>query len=277
MQIFINEFSLNGQYYTKEEFENSLKAITSIFYFLNQKVNNENNQIFGDFQLLSDYEAIKGFKFIAAYNKINMQLKQEFLKVVLGQGQGAGKSRSKNWRSEPIHSSQDSFVYLDIHDVSNTSIAEVTERTLQNPNNNYLLVNFINSIFCVDRLQHPDIRECFAIPIVKNNSKDVVKLDCLDNKSAIENWLRENQILKSPDLEDCLKDTTRFEKTSIIWQGRSVYREISTQYFWYLDNLHKSHFEIFDPTGKHHIRIGDLEGNSRESTKKEREGKKPII
>ena len=278
MQIFINESSLNGQYYTKEEFENSLQAITSIFRFLNQKANNENNQIFGNLQLLADYEAIKGFKFIVAYNKTSMQRKQEFLKIVLGQGQGEGKSRSKNWRSEPIHSSQDSFFYLDIHDVSNTSIAEVTERTLQNPNNNYLLVNFINSIFCVENFQHPDICNCFSIPIVKNNSKDVpVKLDSLDNKFAIENWLREKQVLKDPDLEDCLKDTARFEKTSIICQGKSVYREIATQNLWYLDNLHRSHFEIFDPTGKRHIRLGNLDGSSRESTKKEKQDKKPII
>ena len=267
MQIFINEFSLNGQYYTKEEFENSLKAITSIFYFLNQKVNNENNQIFGDFQLLSDYEAIKGFKFIAAYNKINMQLKQEFLKIVLGQGQGAGKSRSKNWRSEPIHSSQDSFVYLDIHDVSNTSIAEVTERTLQNPNNNYLLVNFINSIFCVKNFQHPDIRECFSIPIVKNNSEEfLVNLDCLDNKSAIENWLRENQILKNPELKEILKDTKRFRKIPRTGES-NIYFEISTKRYWYLDELHKNHFEVFDSTGKNHLGIADLAGNIDETKK----------
>jgi hypothetical protein len=276
MEIFINECSLTGQYYDREEFEISLKHLTSVFYFINEKVKNENKQIFGDLQVFINYEAIKGSNFFAAYNKTNQQLKQQFLSNVFQ------RSGAKNWTSEQVHFHEDKFIYIspekDIHDVSNTSLAEVTERTLQNPNNNYLLVNFINSIFCVENFQHPNIRECFSIPIVKNNSEEFpVKLDCLDNKSAIENWLREKQILKDPELEDCLKDTTRFEKTSIICQGRSVYRELSTQYFWYLDNLHRSHFEIFDPTGKHHIRVGDLEGNSRESTKKEREGKKPII
>lgn len=276
MEVFINECSLTGQYYDKEEFETSLKSLASVFYFINEKVKNENKQIFGDISVFVDYEAIRRSNFFAEFKNSNPQIRQNFRDSVFV------KSGAKNWNSEQVHSPEDKFLYLspekDIHNVSNTSIAEVTERTLQNPNNNYLLVNFINSIFCVENFQHPDIHECFFIPIVKNNSKDVpVKLDSLDNKTALENWLREKQVLKDPELEDCLKDTTRFEKTSIICQGRSVYQEISTQYFWYLDNLHRSHFEIFDPTGKHHIRVGDLEGNSRESTKKERKGKKPII
>ena len=276
MEIFINEYSLTGQYYDKEEFETSLKTLESIFYFINETVKSESKQIFGDISIFVDYKAIQGSNFFASFKNSNPQIRKQFRENVFV------ISGAKNWDSEQVHSYEDKFFYLssdkDVHNVSNTSIAEVTERTLQNPNNNYLLVNFINSIFCVNNFQHPDIRECFSIPIVKNNSEEFpVKLDCLDNKSAIENWLREKQVLKDPDLEDCLKDTTRFKKTSIICQGRSVYQEISTQYFWYLDNLHRNHFEIFDPTGKHHIRVGDLDGNSRESTKKEKEGKKPII
>jgi len=276
MEIFINEYSLTGQYYDKEEFETSLKTLESIFYFINETVKSESKQIFGDISIFVDYKAIQGSNFFASFKNSNPQIRQQFRDSVFV------KSGAKNWDSEQVHSYEDKFFYLssdeDVYNVSNTSIAEVTERILQNPNNNYLLVNFINSIFRVNNFQHPDIRECFSIPIVKNNSEDVpVKLDCLDNKSAIENWLREKQVLKDPDLEDCLKDTARFEKTSIICQGKSVYREIATQNLWYLDNLHRSHFEIFDPTGKRHIRLGNLDGSSRESTKKEKQDKKPII
>ncbi|MEI6329836.1 MAG: hypothetical protein WCP16_11420 [Pseudanabaena sp. ELA645] len=276
MEIFINECSLTGQYYDKEEFETSLRTLESIFYFINETVKSENKQIFGDISVFVDYKAIQESNFFASFNNSNPQIRKLFRESVFI------KSGAKNWGSEQVHSHDDQFSYLlsqeDIRNVSNTSIAEVTERTLQNPNNNYLLVNFINSIFCVNNFQHPDIRECFSIPIIKNNSKNVpVKLDTLDNKTALENWLREKKVLEDPNLEDFLKDSTRFEKTSIRCQGRSVYREISTQYLWYLDNLHRNHFEIFDPTGKDHIRIGDLEGNSRESTKKERKDKKPIL
>ena len=266
MEIFINECSLTGQYYDREEFETSLKHLTSVFYFINEKVKNENKQIFGDLQVFINYEAIKGSNFFAAYNKTNQQLKQQFLSNVFQ------RSGAKNWTSEQVHSDEDKFFYLpsdeDIHDVSNTSIAEVTERTLQNPNNNYLLVNFINSIFCLANFQHPNIQECFSIPIVKNNSEEFsVKLDCLDNKSAIENWLREKQILKNFDLKEFLKNTTRFQKTSRNWEGQSIYYEIATKRYWYLDNLHKNHFEVFDSTGKNHLGIADLEGNIDETKK----------
>ena len=276
MEIFINEYSLTGQYYDKEEFETSLKTLDLIFRLINEIVKSENKQIFGDISIFVDYKAIQGSNFFAAFKNSNPQIRKQFRENVFV------ISGAKNWDSEQVHSYEDKFFYSssdeDVHNVSNTSIAEVTERKLQNPNNNYLLVNFINSIFCVGNFQHPDIRECFSIPIVKNNSEEFpVKLDCLDNKFAIENWLREKQVLKDPDLEDCLKDTARFEKTSIICQGKSVYREIATQNLWYLDNLHRSHFEIFDPTGKRHIRLGNLDGSSRESTKKEKQDKKPII
>jgi hypothetical protein len=265
MEIFINECSLTGQYYDKEEFETSLKNLTSVFYFINEKVKNENKQIFGDLQVFINYEAIKGSNFFATYNKTNQQLKQQFLSNVFQ------RSGAKNWTLEQVHSHEDKFFYLpsdeDIHDVSNTSLAEVTERTLQNPNNNYLLVNFINSIFCVENFQHPYIQECFSIPIVKNNSEEFpVKLDCLDNKSSIENWLREKQILKDPELKGILKDTKRFRK--IPRDGEpNRYLEISTKRYWYLDELHKNHFEIFDSTGKNHLGIADLEGNIDETKK----------
>jgi hypothetical protein len=260
MEIFINEYSLTGQYYDKEGFETSLKNLVSIFSFLNQEIKNKDKQIFGDFQILINYEAIKNLKFIAAYNKSNLQLRQSFLNNVFQ------RSGAKNWTSDQVHLDEDSFFYLDIHDVSNTSIAEATERTLQNPNNNYLLVNFINSIFCVEDFRHPDIHECFLTPIVKNDSSESpIHLVCLDNKSALENWLKVKQVLKDVELKEFLKDTTRFQKTSHNWQGQSIYLELLTKRYWYLDNLHKNHFEVFDSTGKNHLGIADLEGNIDET------------
>ena len=265
MERFINEYSLTGQYYDKEEFETSLKTLESIFYFINETVKSESKQIFGDISIFVDYKAIQGSNFFASFKNSNPQIRQRFRDSVFV------KSGAKNWDSEQVHSHEDKFFYLssdeDVHNVSNTSIAEVTERKLQNPNNNYLLVNFINSIFCVKHFQHPDIRECFSIPIVKNNSeKFPVKLDCLDNKSAIENWLREKQILKDPELKGILKNIKRFRK--IPREGEpNRYFEISTKRYWYLDELHRNHFEVFDSTGKNHLGIADLEGNIDETKK----------
>lgn len=43
----------------------------------------------------------------------------------------------------------------------------------------------------------------------------------------------------------------RFVSTSYVCQGQKVYKEISTGHLWYLDGLHKNHFEVFDKIGKH--------------------------
>lgn len=55
-----------------------------------------------------------------------------------------------------------------------------------------------------------------------------------------------------------LADTSRFSPTGKVEQGASVYKERSTGYFIYLDNLHKTHYEVFSPTGRH---VGEMSMN----------------
>jgi hypothetical protein len=50
-----------------------------------------------------------------------------------------------------------------------------------------------------------------------------------------------------------------FSKTNFVEQGQPVYQEIATSYYWYLDNLHKNHYEVFNYNGDH-IGIADLNG-----------------
>ncbi|MDR2449221.1 MAG: hypothetical protein LBD52_04600 [Prevotellaceae bacterium] len=57
-----------------------------------------------------------------------------------------------------------------------------------------------------------------------------------------------------------LKDTARFTKTSRIEQGQPVYMEKITNYYWYKDNLHKTHYEVFNSEGLH-VGEADLGGN----------------
>lgn len=55
-------------------------------------------------------------------------------------------------------------------------------------------------------------------------------------------------------------------------QGATVYKEKSTGYYWYLDNFHKTHYEVFDKTGKKHIGEANLDGKidfSRADSKKQ--------
>lgn len=67
-----------------------------------------------------------------------------------------------------------------------------------------------------------------------------------------------------------LTDTSRFSPTRKVEQGEPVYREWSTGYFIYLDNLHKTHYEVFSPTGRHLGEMsmtGVLDRHAADSTK----------
>ena len=56
-----------------------------------------------------------------------------------------------------------------------------------------------------------------------------------------------------------LANKSKFQKTNKTEQGQIVYRELKTGNFWYLDNLHKDHYEVFDSNGKH-IAEADMDG-----------------
>jgi hypothetical protein len=269
MEIFINEVSLEGQYFTETEFKQAVKTFNAIFIVINQKI--KQKKLYKDSQLLVNYEAIKGSNFMTSLKMIkDKSLKQAFTNIVFN------KLNPKEWREEQVHSVSDYFDYVtetESIDVKNTSLAETAERSWQNNETIYLLINFKDSRF---KLTHPSIPECFLIPIVKNNDEaNPINLDCLDDKSALENWLEAklslskteyNDFSKTPptDEQTILRDKTIFEKTSRPpVQGRSIYQEIATNRYWYVDNLHHgkaAHLEVFDKTGRH-IGESDLQGN----------------
>jgi 5'(3')-deoxyribonucleotidase len=65
-----------------------------------------------------------------------------------------------------------------------------------------------------------------------------------------------------------LLNRQRFTKTHLVEQGKTVYKEISTHYDWYLDNLHKDHYEVFNAKGEH-IGIANFQGQI-DTSKKEK-------
>lgn len=58
-------------------------------------------------------------------------------------------------------------------------------------------------------------------------------------------------------------------------QGASVYRQKRTGFLWYLDNFHKTHFEVFESQGKKHIGEATLDGTLDRSKKDSK--KHPIV
>lgn len=51
--------------------------------------------------------------------------------------------------------------------------------------------------------------------------------------------------------EFSLEDTTRFRRTRDVVQGQPVFLEIEKNRYWYLDNKHKDHYEVFNSKGDH--------------------------
>jgi hypothetical protein len=270
MEIFINEVSLEGQYINEAEFRDAVKVFIAILKLINEKI--QKNKLYKEeSERIKIYEAIKGSMFHSSLNSLkDTSLKTEFKTIVFN------KSNPQEWRTEKLHSSEDSFDCLISENnykvVCDTSLAEVTERKLQNPSSEYLLINFPNSSF---RTAHPHINHNCLITIIKNNDEiNLICLDAIDSKLALECWLEEKLNLsqleysldsgeKIRDEQTILRDTTRFRKTGLICQGRSIYIELTTGRYWYVDNLHKStpHLEVFDKTGKNHLGEADLDGN----------------
>lgn len=57
-----------------------------------------------------------------------------------------------------------------------------------------------------------------------------------------------------------LKNRVNFRRTNLIQQGQTVFISNANGSYWYLDNFHKNHYEVFN-SNKIHIGVADLNGN----------------
>jgi hypothetical protein len=136
-------------------------------------------------------------------------------------------------------------------------IAEIAEKMLSSPNEKFLLLNISENIKA-DRnvlLVCKDAKHIPELPIF-------IRIMYVIDKSELALWLATNHIH-----DFSLFDKNRFTKTNFIEQGQRVFQENKTKYYWYLDNLHKNHYEVFDNTGKH-FGESDLNGQIDNSKKK---------
>ena len=90
---------------------------------------------------------------------------------------------------------------------------------------------------------------------LKNYPQGFARIPFISNLSEFELWVNTNH--KSGF---SLLDKSRFKRTSQVQQGQTVYEEYKTGYFWYLDNFHKDHYEVFNSIRKH-IGVADLDGS----------------
>lgn len=129
-------------------------------------------------------------------------------------------------------------------------LKEITERKTQFHLENYILINFNNSIeYCRERiLVFKDAKH------INNLPTNFIHIDFVSDFLEFEIWLKTNHIK-----DFSLLDKNKFRKTSLIRQGKPVFESIETGCFWYLDNFHKDEYEVFD-SNKSHIGVADLNG-----------------
>jgi len=243
MEIFINELSLEGQYFDQDEFVLGVRTFLKIFNTLKKEVKDA-KYYEDEFLLYSN--AIQNEIFKASLEKVSdKSLRIAFYGLI------KNKLNAKSWRDERVHSNEDAFFYFEaenIVDVSDKTLAEIAERNLQTPDKKRLSVNFIAS-------RYQDLEN---IAIFKNSEEsEAIKVDCCDCLEILKIWIGE---VETPATQ-FLRNTERFDPTSRIAPKvkTKIYKEIATGYYWYFDNYHATEFEVCDRHGKH-IGVADLEG-----------------
>ncbi len=197
--------------------------------------------------------------FISCVNEIlGTEIKRQFKNVFYNKF-------SKVWNECRVHS-DDEFYQMDKLDVvTGQTFAECAEIILIGT---YSPLVFVNKNF-IQGTHATVIKE------VNGSSKISIPIELVNINSNPGFWLRSNfnplkfqynSASTSPptDNQTYLRDTTRYIKTSMINQGRAIYRCNLTRTLHTVDNLHSgksAHVEVWDRWGMH-LGENDLNGQS---------------
>lgn len=246
MEIFINECSLEEQYASPFDFEQSIRSFIKTLNFL-VDINKEKKVYRSRFFFNS--KAISGFHLGTTLKK-NHSINNLYNVTIQ-------RINPQTWQNEQIHDYESSYKFNRI-EYKSTSVAEIAER--QNINKDYIgcLLNFEASSFS----------EFNEIDILKNDETNI-SIYCFIDKNAIYNWLVEKEILvpqekydensKFPptDLQSIINNKALFDSTDYPKnQGRKIYRRKGTNELWVVDNMHigkKAHCEVFDEKTQIHL------------------------
>ena len=249
MQFFINELSLHNQFYTANDFEKAVKEFSELFSCINEQI--QAKKLYKEAVLMSRATFLSK-PFTAAFEQIkDRDLKAKFQRTIFN------RLNPKDWRKEQVHDIDDLYIcpICDENDglVSDTSLAEATERNLlKSTETNCIIINFKSSRFA----DYP------SISVIKNDT-ETVDLAHFDSKGDFEKWFTTTFV----ELKDTfLRNENTFIRTKYKQQGATVFQEKATGNYWYIDNLHKDHFEVFDTQLKH-LGTADMYGNIGKNTK----------
>lgn len=244
MEFFINELSFEGQLFDNISAQTAvacLVALTDVILY----------QIKEGVILKSDallYSSIRAGEILTStIEHFPRELKAIVIRRIYDSAQIMDWNTSRTQDMEA-----DYFCQVTGRIVSNSSVAEAAERTLLDSRTRYLL-NLSPSGYSV-------VSQAEITKMIQPKISCI--LSCLCSQDALKDLFS----LKRLHFDDFLRENKDFIKTKFDVQGRAVYRKEATGEFWYLDNFHRNHFEVFSSTHKH-IGEADLEGMMNENTR----------
>ena len=228
MEILINELSLHGQFATVDDFVNT--AVKPLLLLL-QKIDPERDVLLKKYDLWSaNVTATDTLQdvFKGSYSRTNDEIRKSKTQL-------AALMDNPYWEDNRRHNAPDIYLHNAIS-VFDTSLAESCER-------DKVVLSFTSTQFSSTSL------------IVEKNSTPI-SIDNLINQTHLYTLVRTRGLV----VDFSLSDTSRFKKTHFNIQGKVVYKELLTKYYWYEDNLHHSHYEVFN-RNEEHVGIADMSGN----------------
>lgn len=229
MDILFNELSLTGQFDTREQFVSD--ALSSLVTLLNE-IDISVNVLYKKY----DFYTSKVTTVDSIHDILIGNISRQFKEVLRFKNQLRQLFDDPYWEDNKKHASTCSYECNGVN-VCGESLAEACER-------DKVIISF----------QHLDFSNK-QLSVIKNKNTTVL----LDNLVATGDYYvvaRQRGII----VVFSLKDSTRFRKTNFDRQGQMVYKETKTGCYWYLDNLHKNHYEVFD-SKEEHIGVADIQGN----------------
>jgi len=228
MEIIFNELSLTGQFASREQFV--VEALPPLLSLLSEIDSSKNI-----FYKKQDFYASLVTRTDSIYDILVGNISRQYREILKFKSQLRQLFDNPYWENERKHS--DSCIYqYNGTNVCGFSMAEACER-------DRAIISFT----------HPNFSG-IKLSILKDSSIGIT----LDNFFAAGHYnttARQRGII----VDFSLKDITRFCKTGKNRQGQLVYKELTTDYYWYLDNRHKNHYEVFD-SNEAHIGIANLQG-----------------
>ena len=254
MEAFLNELSLHAQFQDTEAVGEAVRKLNFILARLTELP--KKLPVLYDAQLYQSHTT--------AYAVFSASLKRIPDKSISTQFVRLFKERldAQRWVDQRRH--EDCVYECQGQDVRGSSVAELAERYLQQGQG--FLLNFSPSQFG------------HGTASVTKQEAATAELDLVNSVEDLRSWCGrfpdifpvtyDPECNRHPrDPETVLRDRGRFRKTPYLVQGCSVYMEISSGSYWYIDHLHvgaAAHLEVFN-AGRRHIGEASLEGVLDES------------